>query len=70
MNSEEALEIILDEVAKEALRRLLNPAIALPLGYVILDTRPGGMSYWRRLYGGNPPRPLAQLRVAEEALKG
>lgn len=70
MESEEALEIILDEIAKEALRRALNPLVTLPLGYCIVDMRSGGMNYWRRLYGGNPPRPLAKLRAAEEAIEG
>lgn len=72
MTTEEALEIVLDEIAKEALHRALNPAIPLPLGYCIMDTRPGAVNHWRRLYGpdGNVPRPLAQLRAAEESLEG
>ncbi len=44
-----------------------HPVITPP-GYMITDTRPGGVNYWRRLWNGNPPRPLAQLAAFEAAL--
>ena len=42
--------------------------VMLPAGDIIIDTWPSGVNYWRRLWNGNPPRPLAQLAAFEATL--
>lgn len=59
---------IQSELAARIAEKLAMPPVFLGHGYTIMDTRPGALNYWRPLYGGNPPRPLAQLRAFEESL--
>ena len=48
--------------------RIMNPPIVLGRGYFIMDLRPGAINFHRRLYDGNPPRPLKALAAFERSL--
>jgi hypothetical protein len=49
----------------EMVEALIHPPVIMPRGYFIMDTRPGALNFFRRLYDGNPPRPLARLAAFE-----